>query len=82
MSGKSALLRQTAIIEILMAQIGSFVPAKKATIGIVDKIFKSRGDNHKGFCFHMLVKLIIFDISSYHLENHLYNTEIEEEDYG
>jgi len=42
MSGKSALLRQTALIT-LMAQIGSFVPAKKATIGIVDKIFTRVG---------------------------------------
>ena len=38
MSGKSALLRQTALITLL-AQIGSFVPAQKADIGIVDKIF-------------------------------------------
>ncbi|NLF41270.1 MAG: DNA mismatch repair protein MutS [Bacteroidales bacterium] len=38
MSGKSALLRQTALI-VLLAQMGSFVPAKEATIGIVDKIF-------------------------------------------
>src|SRR5690606_30168199 len=38
MSGKSALLRQTALIS-LMAQIGSFVPAKAASLGVVDKIF-------------------------------------------
>jgi DNA mismatch repair protein MutS len=42
MSGKSALLRQTALI-VLMAQIGSFVPASKAQIGYVDKIFTRVG---------------------------------------
>lgn len=42
MSGKSALLRQTALI-VLLAQIGSFVPAKAASIGIVDKIFTRVG---------------------------------------
>ena len=42
MSGKSALLRQTALI-ILMAQMGSFVPAKSARIGVVDKIFTRVG---------------------------------------
>ena len=42
MAGKSALLRQTALI-VLMAQIGSFVPAKAATIGITDKIFTRVG---------------------------------------
>ncbi|KXX68420.1 DNA mismatch repair protein MutS [Flammeovirga sp. SJP92] len=42
MSGKSALLRQTALI-VLMAQMGSFVPAKSATIGIVDKVFTRVG---------------------------------------
>lgn len=42
MSGKSALLRQTAMI-VLMAQMGSYVPAEKAKIGIVDKIFTRVG---------------------------------------
>ncbi len=42
MSGKSALLRQTALI-VLLAQIGSFVPASEARIGIVDKIFTRVG---------------------------------------
>ncbi len=42
MSGKSALLRQTALI-ILMAQMGSFVPAESARIGVVDKIFTRVG---------------------------------------
>lgn len=42
MAGKSALLRQTALI-VLMAQIGSFVPAKAANIGIIDKIFTRVG---------------------------------------
>jgi len=38
MSGKSALLRQTALI-VLMAQMGSFVPAKHVEMGVVDKVF-------------------------------------------
>lgn len=42
MSGKSALLRQTALI-VLMAQIGSYVPADAAEIGLVDKIFTRVG---------------------------------------
>lgn len=42
MSGKSALLRQTALISI-MAQIGSFVPAKSAKLGLVDKVFTRVG---------------------------------------
>ena len=42
MSGKSALLRQTALI-VLMSQIGSYVPANSAEIGLVDKIFTRVG---------------------------------------
>ena len=42
MSGKSALLRQTALI-VLMAQMGSYVPAGSALIGVVDKIFTRVG---------------------------------------
>lgn len=42
MAGKSALLRQTALI-VLMAQMGSFVPAESARIGVVDKVFTRVG---------------------------------------
>jgi DNA mismatch repair protein MutS len=42
MAGKSALLRQTALI-VLMTQMGSFVPAAQANIGIVDKVFTRVG---------------------------------------
>ena len=41
MSGKSAILRQTALI-IIMAQIGSYVPAKEVNIGITDKFYTCR----------------------------------------
>lgn len=44
MSGKSALLRQTALI-VLMAQMGSFIPASAAQIGYVDKLFTRVGAN-------------------------------------
>jgi len=49
MAGKSALLRQTALIT-LMAQMGSFVPAESARIGLVDKVFTRVGasDNISG----------------------------------
>ncbi len=42
MAGKSVILRQTGLI-VMLAQIGSFVPAEKATIGMVDKIFTRVG---------------------------------------
>lgn len=42
MAGKSALLRQTALI-VLLAQVGSYVPASAAKIGIVDRIFTRVG---------------------------------------
>jgi DNA mismatch repair protein MutS len=42
MSGKSAILRQTALI-CLMAQMGSYVPAESATVGIIDKLFTRVG---------------------------------------
>jgi DNA mismatch repair protein MutS len=42
MSGKSAILRQTALI-VLLAQMGSFVPAEKVRMGVVDKIFTRVG---------------------------------------
>ena len=42
MAGKSALLRQTALI-VLMAQMGSYVPAEAATIGLIDKVFTRVG---------------------------------------
>ncbi len=42
MAGKSALLRQTALI-VLMAQMGSFVPAENAVVGLIDKVFTRVG---------------------------------------
>ncbi len=42
MAGKSALLRQTALI-VIMAQMGCFVPAQRASIGVVDKVFTRVG---------------------------------------
>ena len=42
MAGKSALLRQTALI-VLLAQMGSYVPAESATLGLVDKVFTRVG---------------------------------------
>ncbi len=44
MSGKSAILRQTALI-VLLAQMGSFVPADSARIGVIDKLFTRVGAN-------------------------------------
>ncbi len=44
MSGKSAILRQTALI-VLLAQMGSYVPAQEAKIGVIDKIFSRVGAN-------------------------------------
>ena len=42
MSGKSAVLRQTALI-VILAQIGCYVPAKHAQIGLIDKVFTRVG---------------------------------------
>ena len=42
MAGKSTYMRQVALI-VLMAQIGCFIPAKKAQIGLVDRIFTRIG---------------------------------------
>ena len=70
MAGKSALLRQTALI-VLMAQVGSYVPASEATLGYCDKIFTrvgasdniSRGEST--FMVEMLeTSMILHNISS------------------
>lgn len=63
-SGKSTFLRQNALIAIL-AQIGSFVPAKSAKIGIVDKIFSrigAEGDLQAGQSIFMVEMLETSDI--------------------
>lgn len=59
MSGKSAILRQTALI-CLMAQMGSFVPAERARIGLVDRIFTRVGasDNLSGGESTFMVEMI------------------------
>lgn len=59
MSGKSALLRQTALI-VIMAQIGCFVPAENAVIGITDKVFTRVGasDNLSGGESTFMVEMI------------------------
>ncbi|MCL2390708.1 MAG: DNA mismatch repair protein MutS [Endomicrobia bacterium] len=59
MSGKSTYLRQTALI-VIMAQTGSFVPAKSARIGVVDKIFTriGAGDNLAGGESTFMVEMV------------------------
>ena len=59
MSGKSTFLRQVGLITI-MAQIGSFVPAKQAKIGMVDRLFTRVGasDNLAGGESTFLVEMI------------------------
>ncbi|MDR0956264.1 MAG: DNA mismatch repair protein MutS [Endomicrobium sp.] len=58
MSGKSTYLRQTALI-VIMSQIGSFVPAQEARIGIIDKIFTriGAGDNLTGGASTFMVEM-------------------------
>ena len=59
MAGKSTYLRQVGLI-VLMAQVGSYVPAKKATIGMVDRLFTRVGasDNLAGGESTFLVEMI------------------------
>ncbi|MDR1695742.1 MAG: DNA mismatch repair protein MutS [Endomicrobium sp.] len=59
MSGKSTYLRQTALI-VIMAQTGSFVPAKSARIGVVDRIFTriGAGDNLAGGESTFMVEMV------------------------
>ena len=69
MAGKSTFLRQVALI-VLMAQIGSFVPAKKASIGLVDRIFTRIGaqdeihTGHSTFMVEMVETAILLSQST------------------
>jgi DNA mismatch repair protein MutS len=56
MSGKSAILRQTALI-VLLAQMGSFVPADSVRMGIVDKIFTRVGASDNDGRIHFMVEM-------------------------
>lgn len=70
MAGKSALLRQTALI-VLLAQTGSFVPAKSAHIGICDKIFTRVGasDNISGGESTFMVEMLETSTILHNLSN-------------
>ena len=65
MGGKSTFLRQNAIISIL-AQVGSYVPAEHAEIGIVDQVF-SRVTRYLFLTYNRLVQQIISIIHNQHL---------------
>ena len=73
MAGKSTYMRQTALI-VLMAQIGSFVPAKSAVIGVVDRVFTRIGasdDLASGQSTFMLEMSEVANILQYASENSL-----------
>ncbi|MBI3159243.1 MAG: DNA mismatch repair protein MutS [Chloroflexi bacterium] len=63
MSGKSTYLRQTALI-VLMAQIGSFVPAKSARIGVVDRIFTRIGAQDEIHAGHSTFMVEMIEVSN------------------